>query len=264
MFNERVCLPARRWWWTGPCMSPGSWGWTPPLDCLWMEECRPKPNRWCSDTHTHTLSLASKHARPNQTSGFSVTFGECVDVCSPLPYRLWSTWVKSSRQQGVAMTTVRTTLPWRRLNRCGCHVIMWLINEFLFVSVVKTTVLLADMNDFTNVNDVYKQCEWSWSITLVATALQTYCCASSWKDWTILLSWPTRWRCCSTNNCPSMYGRCVYVALQKNMEFYSVTGTTASRQRASPSGYIFIHGFPLLSYASSDIYSSIVCNFKYR
>lgn len=31
----------------------------------------------------------------------------------------------------------------------------------LFVfTVVKTTVLLADMNDFTNVNDVYKQCKY--------------------------------------------------------------------------------------------------------
>ncbi|XP_034466263.1 2-iminobutanoate/2-iminopropanoate deaminase-like isoform X2 [Hippoglossus hippoglossus] len=27
-----------------------------------------------------------------------------------------------------------------------------------YENVVKTTVLLADMNDFTNVNDVYKQC----------------------------------------------------------------------------------------------------------
>lgn len=34
---------------------------------------------------------------------------------------------------------------------------------FLFLllpEVVKTTVLLADMNDFTSVNDVYKQCEY--------------------------------------------------------------------------------------------------------
>lgn len=30
---------------------------------------------------------------------------------------------------------------------------------FLFSAVVKTTVLLADMNDFTKVNDVYKQCK---------------------------------------------------------------------------------------------------------
>lgn len=29
----------------------------------------------------------------------------------------------------------------------------------LFCAVVKTTVLLANMNDFTSVNDVYKQCE---------------------------------------------------------------------------------------------------------
>lgn len=32
---------------------------------------------------------------------------------------------------------------------------------FLVVpAVVKTTVLLADMNDFTKVNDVYKQCKY--------------------------------------------------------------------------------------------------------
>ncbi len=30
---------------------------------------------------------------------------------------------------------------------------------FIF-AVVKTTVLLADINDFNNVNDVYKQCEY--------------------------------------------------------------------------------------------------------
>lgn len=30
----------------------------------------------------------------------------------------------------------------------------------LFFAVVKTTVLLADINDFNNVNDVYKQCEY--------------------------------------------------------------------------------------------------------
>lgn len=30
----------------------------------------------------------------------------------------------------------------------------------LFPAVVKTTVLLADMKDFTKVNDVYKQCEY--------------------------------------------------------------------------------------------------------
>uniref|UniRef100_A0A3P9DUN5 Reactive intermediate imine deaminase A homolog n=1 Tax=Maylandia zebra TaxID=106582 RepID=A0A3P9DUN5_9CICH len=28
-----------------------------------------------------------------------------------------------------------------------------------YTNVVKTTVLLADMNDFTSVNDVYKQCD---------------------------------------------------------------------------------------------------------
>lgn len=32
----------------------------------------------------------------------------------------------------------------------------------LFFAVVKTTVLLADINDFNNVNDVYKQCEYEW------------------------------------------------------------------------------------------------------
>lgn len=31
---------------------------------------------------------------------------------------------------------------------------------YLFFAVVKTTVLLADINDFNNVNDVYKQCEY--------------------------------------------------------------------------------------------------------
>lgn len=30
----------------------------------------------------------------------------------------------------------------------------------LLLAVVKTTVLLADMNDFTEVNDVYKQCKY--------------------------------------------------------------------------------------------------------
>ncbi|ROK35805.1 2-iminobutanoate/2-iminopropanoate deaminase [Anabarilius grahami] len=29
-----------------------------------------------------------------------------------------------------------------------------------YENVVKTTVLLADINDFNNVNDVYKQCEY--------------------------------------------------------------------------------------------------------
>lgn len=29
----------------------------------------------------------------------------------------------------------------------------------VFFAVVKTTVLLADMNDFNNVNEVYKQCK---------------------------------------------------------------------------------------------------------
>lgn len=30
-----------------------------------------------------------------------------------------------------------------------------------FLAVVKTTVLLADINDFNNVNDVYKQCKYT-------------------------------------------------------------------------------------------------------
>lgn len=31
---------------------------------------------------------------------------------------------------------------------------------FAIFTVVKTTVLLADLNDFVNVNDVYKQCKY--------------------------------------------------------------------------------------------------------
>lgn len=34
-----------------------------------------------------------------------------------------------------------------------------LLHFSLLPVVVKTTVLLADMNDFTDVNDVYKQCK---------------------------------------------------------------------------------------------------------
>lgn len=43
-----------------------------------------------------------------------------------------------------------------------CKSIMFYCTPYilvLFTAVVKTTVLLADMNDFTDVNNIYKQCK---------------------------------------------------------------------------------------------------------
>lgn len=36
---------------------------------------------------------------------------------------------------------------------------VYFLNPSVFLLVVKTTVLLADINDFNSVNDVYKTCE---------------------------------------------------------------------------------------------------------
>lgn len=77
------------------------------------------------------------------------------------PRRLLWIWVKSLRLLDVVMRTVRNILPSEQIT---LHIQME--NSFsprcpylLFPAVVKTTVLLADMNDFTAVNDVYKQCK---------------------------------------------------------------------------------------------------------
>ncbi|XP_070399232.1 rutC family protein UK114-like [Nothobranchius furzeri] len=64
-------------------------------------------------------------------------------------------WGRSSEWLDALTRTVRRSSVSKPLF-CRCSSCSLL----LFLAVVKTTVLLADINDFSNVNEVYKQCEY--------------------------------------------------------------------------------------------------------
>jgi hypothetical protein len=52
---------------------------------------------------------------------------------------------------------------------CACFGVYQLRNLMFLFTVVKTTVLLADINDFGAVNEVYKQCKLQCNINSKAT-----------------------------------------------------------------------------------------------
>ena len=149
MYAPTLYLPARQCWLIGPCTSQDSWGWTLPVDS-WLVVFRLKPDRL---TTKNTFSI-------NHSFTVKPTENRAPSYRKFLSHRLLWIWAKSSKLLDVVMRMVRKLC---RLSRIAFWLdhseVQWRKSLSLSPAVVKTTVLLADMNDFTTVNDVYKQCE---------------------------------------------------------------------------------------------------------
>ena len=141
---------ARRWWWTERCTSPDSWGWTWPRVSWWKEECRHRPSRWRSFLVTQlTQNILNSHGNKQMCE---------MNPSHPFPPQALINMGEILKAAGCDYTNGETPeLPTR-----SCCSGVWrgkLTNVNSCFSVVKTTVLLADINDFNSVNEVYKTCK---------------------------------------------------------------------------------------------------------